>query len=58
MGYLVDLPTDEEKLQQRRLPEQSQPLEQLDEVIDEDQRADDQISRRCQRREAEQKGVI
>jgi hypothetical protein len=31
----VDLPTDEEEVQPRRLHKESQPLEQLDEVIEE-----------------------
>jgi hypothetical protein len=35
MGDQVDLPTDEKKVQQRRLHKKSQPLEQLDRVIEE-----------------------
>jgi hypothetical protein len=35
MGDHDDLPTDKEELQQRRLHKKSQPLEQLDRVIEE-----------------------
>jgi hypothetical protein len=35
MGDRVDLPTDKEEVQQRRLHKKSQPLEQLDRVIEE-----------------------
>jgi hypothetical protein len=35
MGYRVDLPTKMKELKQRRLHTKGQPLEQLDEVIEE-----------------------
>jgi hypothetical protein len=41
MGDHSDLPNCRKNLQLRRLHEQSQPLEQLDEVIEEIRRADD-----------------
>jgi hypothetical protein len=57
MGDHDDLPICRKKLQQRRLHEQSQPLEQLDEMIETDQEADVEVSTRdCQQGEAEQKG--
>jgi hypothetical protein len=54
MGDHCDLPICRKILQLRRLHEQSQPLEQLDEVI-ERSGADGQVTRDCQQGEAGQK---
>jgi hypothetical protein len=52
MGDRVDLPTDDkEELQQRRLHKKSQPLEQLDRVIEEIKEVDVEVSRSSQQRE-------
>jgi hypothetical protein len=55
MGDHGDLPNCSQFLQLRRLQKQSQPLEQLDEVIEKIRRADDQVSRDCQQGEEQRR---
>jgi hypothetical protein len=55
MGDHSDLPICRKFLQLGRLHEQSQPLQQLDEVIEDIRRLMVESGRNCQRGEAEQK---
>jgi lipase chaperone LimK len=55
MGDHDDLPNGQKFLQLRRLQQQNQPLEQLDEVIRGDHGADVEVSRYCQQGAAGQK---